>query len=317
MIKDYIDPDCITNPAFYDSIREIVVCNICTGILLNPRECSLCQNSFCKKCLDEWTCINSSCPYKCEKSEFRESSRTLKNLLEKLLFHCNSCNSTEKEQTYALFLKHVKSCEKIKVNCPTCDSLVNKKTLNENKFYLKLKESYNNLLEKFKSSKEENQKLKEEIKFIKENQQHQLPSDSPMKSFINSNFQNVNLNRRNSTGSNLNNFISNLSNNSNINNFPINNNSNNNNSNFPINNNNNSNNLNSEIGIIDKCEHFKGNYMPIFSCCEKSFPCFMCHDEVKDHQYKISNKVVCLICKNIYSGPKCNVCNSYQVYRKK
>ena len=289
MIKDYLDPDSVTNLAFYDSIREIVVCNICTGILINPRECSLCQNSFCKKCLDEWTCINSSCPYKCEKSEFRESSRTLKNLLEKLLFKCLFCCNTEINHPYPLFLNHLKSCERIKVNCPTCDSLVNKKTLNENKVYLKLKENYNNLLDKCENIKEENLKLKEDLKFYKEKQ-----SELPMKSFINSNFQNVNLNRRNSTVSNLNN--------------------------FNLNNNNNNFNLNSEIseiGIVDKCEHFKGNYIPIFSCCEKSFPCFICHNMVQSHEYKMSNKVVCLICKNIYSGPKCNVCNTYQIYRKK
>lgn len=308
MIKDYIDQDSITNLAFYDSIREIVVCNICTGILVNPRECSLCQNSFCKKCLDEWTCINSSCPYKCDKSEFRESSRTLKNLLEKLVFNCLYCSNAEKNQPYPLFLNHLKICEKIKVNCPTCDTLVNKKTLNENKFYLKLKENYNTLLEKFKNLKEENQKLKEDVKFYKEKQ-----NELPMKSFVNNNFQNINLNRRKSASSNLNSIFSSLNLNNTNNNLNINAASN-------IFNSGNNFNLNSEIsevGIVDKCEHFKGNYIPIFSCCEKSFPCYICHNLVKDHEYKISNKVVCLICKNIYSGPKCNVCNTYQIYRKK
>ena len=72
-----------------------------------------------------------------------------------------------------------------------------------------------------------------------------------------------------------------------------------------------------ELGIVDKCEHFKGNYIPIFSCCEKSYPCFICHNKYQNHEFIISNKVVCLICKNIYSGPKCDVCNTYQIYRKK
>jgi len=225
------------------------------------------------------------------------------------MFKCLFCGSEDEEQPYNLFIKHLKTCEKIKVNCPTCDSLVNKKSLNQNKFYLKLKESYGTLLEKYKSLKNENQKLNEEIKGCKE----LMKSELPMKSLINSNFENINMKRRNSsTASNLNNFINNLTLNNN----------NNSNSNMGNRNsiNNNNFNFNSEIaetGIVDKCEHFKGNYIPIFSCCEKSFPCFICHNIVKDHEYKISNKVVCLICKNIYSGPKCNVCNTYQIYRKK
>jgi len=283
MIKDFIDTESVTNIPFYTSIKEIVVCNICTGILINPRECTSCQNSFCKKCLEEWTCLKNSCPYKCEKSEFRDSSRTLKNLLEKLQFKCNFCNNEESEILYLNFLSHLSSCEKIKVNCPTCDTLVNKKKLNENKFHLKLKDDYASLLEKYNLLNQENKKLKDDLNYLKELQ------TSSIKNYTNSSNVNPNAkNRRNSlTKMNIN---------------------------FPTFNNQSE---ISEDGIVDKCEHFKGNYFPIFSCCERSFPCYICHDKVKDHEYKISSKVVCLICKNIYSGPKCNVCNTYQVYRKK
>ena len=299
MIKDYIDPDCVTNPAFFDSISEIVVCSICSGILINPQECSLCQNSFCKKCLNEWACINSSCPYKCDNSEFKDSSRTLKNLLEKLLFKCMFCNSAKEELSYLLFLNHLKTCEKVKVNCPTCDSLVNKNQLNENKFYSILEENYNNLAEKYKNLKEENKKLKEEVK---------LQSQIPIKNFINNDI-NFSLNKRNSVSVNSNNLLR-INNDINLNSRD--------NNGFP--NDNSYLNLNqeiSEIGIIDKCEHFKGNYIPIFSCCEKSFPCYICHNTAQNHEYKMSSKVVCLICKNIYTGPRCNLCNTYQIYRKK
>lgn len=306
MLKDYLDPDSIINTNFFESIKEIVVCTICSGILVNPRECSLCQNSFCKKCLDEWTCLNDSCPFKCEKSEFKESSRTLKNILEKLIFKCLFCDQVEKDGNYFNHLIHLKICEKIKINCPTCDSIVFKKRLKEDKFYLKLKENYSLLIEKFKILKEENQKLKEDVNFLKE-----LQNEVPLKT-LNNQYENLGL----AINSNI---VSNHNNNSSMINNPSGNNSNNNN-NLNIRNSYRANNYNcenAELGIVDKCEHFKGNYIPIFSCCEKSFPCYICHNKYKDHEYKISNKVVCLICKNIYSGPKCNVCNTYQIYRKK
>jgi len=304
MIKDYIDTECVINLNYYDSIKEIIVCNICTGILINARECSSCQNSFCKNCLDEWICFNESCPYKCKKTEFRESSRTLKNLLEKLHLKCLFCPNSEICYTYLNYINHIKNCENIKMSCPTCSANVFKKDLNLNKIYEKIKTNYNDLSEKYSLLKEENKKLREELDKIKESQ-----NESCLKIIGNNN---NNLNNHVNSKMNINNqthlFASNLH--ARRNSCLI-----NNNINSLINNN--VNNDISETGIIDKCEHFKGNYMPIFSCCEKSFPCYICHDKFTDHEYKISNKVVCLICKNIYSGPKCNVCNTHQIYRKK
>ena len=265
MIKDYLDPDSVLNISFFESIKEIIICNICSGILINPRECSSCQNSFCKICLDEWTSLNNICPYKCEKTEFKDGSRTLKNLLEKLQLKCLFCDSPEFNNiNYFGFISHLKTCEKIKVNCPTCDCIVLKKKLNENSAYIKLKENFYALKEKFKYILDENQKLKDDINYMKE-----LQNEVPIKMIS----QTDGINKD---------FLE-----------------------------------NGELGIIDKCEHFRGNYIPIFSCCEKSFPCYICHNKYKDHEYKISNKVVCLVCKNIYSGPRCNVCNTNQIYRKK
>ena len=72
-----------------------------------------------------------------------------------------------------------------------------------------------------------------------------------------------------------------------------------------------------EICLIDKCEHYKGNYKPIFSCCDKAYFCCDCHDKVQTHVHVFSNKVVCLICCNIYSGARCTQCHAIQVFKKK
>lgn len=265
MIKDFLDSDWITNTAFYESIKDIITCHICSGIMINPKECTSCQNSFCKRCIEEWKSLNNSCPFKCDEKEFKESSRPLKNLLEKLIFKCIFCDKIGKDNTYKSFLIHIKSCDKIRVNCPTCNSSVFRSKLIENKEFLKLKENYANLNKNYMDLQEENLKLQKEITVLK-NQ------------------------RRNSSYPKKNEFI-NILNSVDAN--------------------------SSELGIIDKCEHFKGNYIPIFSCCEKSYPCYICHNKNQNHEFIISNKVVCLICKNIYSGPKCEVCNTYQIYRKK
>ena len=266
MINDFLDSECITNNTFFESVKDIVTCHICSGIMINPRECNSCQNSFCRKCIDDWKSLNDSCPYKCDNNEFRDSSRPLKNLLEKLTFNCRACGKIDKNTSYKAFIIHIKSCDKIKADCPTCNSSVLRSKLVENKQYLKLMENYQILSKNFQNLKEENDKLIKEISFLK-------------------NFKNQ---RRSSINSNKSNIMG-LYNHEDKN----------------------------ELGIIDKCEHFKGNYIPIFSCCEKSYPCYICHNKNQNHEFIISNKVVCLTCKNIYSGPKCEVCNTYQIYRKK
>lgn len=263
MLKNYINSDCITNISFYESIKDIVTCNLCLGILINPIECSSCESSFCKSCIEEWRNFNEICPYKCNKNEVRESPRMLKELLEKLTFKCLFCDKIEKNASYRSFLIHINICEKLKVYCPSCDSYVFKNKLIEDKQFKKLNENYESLKKNYKNLQDENEKLVKEIHKLKDVKGGRRASL-----------------KNNSLGIN------------------------------PLDNNN-------ELGIIDKCEHFKGNYIPIFSCCEKSYPCYICHNKNQNHDFFISNKVICLICKNIYTGPKCDVCNTYQVYRKK
>ena len=69
--------------------------------------------------------------------------------------------------------------------------------------------------------------------------------------------------------------------------------------------------------LIDKCEHFMGNYKPIFACCGKAYPCYLCHNEKQKHKYEFSNKVICLICNIEYTGMVCPKCGAAQIYKKK
>ena len=72
-----------------------------------------------------------------------------------------------------------------------------------------------------------------------------------------------------------------------------------------------------ESTLIDKCKHFSGNYKPIFDCCNTAYGCYICHDENECHTYKISKKVVCLLCACIYEGNECPNCKVKQCYQKK
>jgi hypothetical protein len=260
IMANHLDTEFISNKELFESIKEMVSCIICSGVVVQPSQCNKCENTFCKQCIIEWMKNSNSCPFKCESFETKEASRTVKNLLEKLLFKCQYNCDTLKEFSYEAIIKHLKNCDNLKVDCPSCGFKVAKTSIKEN-------HELNSLRERCKLLEIEKQEL--EIKNQKLQDQIQTFKDGYKKVGKNS----LNLLKEKSEES--------------------------------------------ELGLIDKCDHFKGNYKPIFLCCEKAYPCYMCHNEKESHTYEFSNKVVCLICNNIYTGSQCSNCNSLQVYRKK
>jgi hypothetical protein len=248
-LDHYIDINHIVNKEFFETVKELIICTICTGIIIDPKQCQTCENSFCNKCITKWQTKSKSCPYKCTGLIIKECTRAIRNLLDKLIITCPY--SCEGSLTYEQLLKHLKTCKKVQCKCPTCGSLVPESDVKENGDLAKLKEDYKNLQEANKKLLAEKIELNEKIKQISKK---------------------MNLN----------------------------------------------NSAESELGLKDKCEHFKGNYIPLFACCNKAYPCYICHDlESRDHAYEFSNRVICLNCNNIYTGIQCSQCNAFQIYRKK
>ena len=64
---------------------------------------------------------------------------------------------------------------------------------------------------------------------------------------------------------------------------------------------------------IDNCSHNESNYVPIFSCCDKAFPCVECHD-LKVEQFHIPRMeyVYCKMCLTIndYKNIACMGCET-------
>ena len=82
--------------------------------------------------------------------------------------------------------------------------------------------------------------------------------------------------------------------------------------------------------IVDnytRCIHYRSDLDVIaikFKCCNEYYPCYECHEEESDHEYKVWNKnefdakaVLCGVCKNemtireyLASGNKCPYCEA-------
>jgi len=116
----FIDESMIKNINEYNSIKDEITCEICQGILLNPKQCESCESIFCEKCINNWLSKNNSCPKRCNKFVIKECPKLMKKILEKLIIECPLCKN---EFNYESFVyKHFDKCaeEKKIVKCPLC-----------------------------------------------------------------------------------------------------------------------------------------------------------------------------------------------------
>ena len=226
------------------------------------------------------------------------SCRTIKNLLEKLTFKCPFLCNLDLEYSYDGIIKHLKICTIKKTFCPICDSLVYSSQIKNFSESQILKNKIEILEEENFRLLSNNSKLQDDIRILKlETKRENLITRNGHKA-IQTNYnttKNVNINA--DTIKNKFTCNENALSFTRLNSDPF--------------------SHSTNTGLIDKCEHFKGNYMPIFECCHNPYPCYLCHNEIQDHPYQFSTKVICLICNNTYSGNQCNECLVKQVYKKK
>lgn len=95
------------------------MCQICTNIVLEPKECGECQSVFCVSCIDGWKYINNSCPKKCKgdnPAEWRKMHRVMKSDMHALKFKCKN-PGCEKVLKYQDAITHINTCDKAMVAC--------------------------------------------------------------------------------------------------------------------------------------------------------------------------------------------------------
>lgn len=132
----YIDPDLVINKDIFKSFESHAICSICSGIIIQPVQCLICENSFCQSCLNEWKNKKgeNSCPFRCPYATFK-NSRTIKSLLGNLIFKCK--NGCKTEIPYIDLEEHYKEkCPNIKIDYI--------------ERYFEYKNKYNDLLKKYK-----------------------------------------------------------------------------------------------------------------------------------------------------------------------
>jgi hypothetical protein len=111
-----LNEDLLVNRDTFETIKDFqVTCEICLGILMNPKQCTLCETTFCNICISEWTQKHNSCPMRCNNFKIADPPRVLKNMLAKLEFKCEVCKLNF---AYEKFCTHIDECKNTK--CPVC-----------------------------------------------------------------------------------------------------------------------------------------------------------------------------------------------------
>ena len=86
-MEKFINEETIIKNDFYESLKDSLICPICSKLLIESIICSSCQKNFCKNCIEECIKKGINCPNRCNNSIFKENSE--ENLLiKKCKFKC-------------------------------------------------------------------------------------------------------------------------------------------------------------------------------------------------------------------------------------
>ncbi len=105
-----IDQDLIS-PEFSLLIEELI-CPICSFLVWDAIKCNACDKPFCKICIDKWLKKKTGiCPNRC-KFQQGELSRTLRNLINKIMIQCtNLSRGCNEKISYEHYETHYKDCQ--------------------------------------------------------------------------------------------------------------------------------------------------------------------------------------------------------------
>lgn len=91
-IENYMNEKYAVKDEIYNAIKDSIFCPICNDVMITPIMCMKCQNSFCRKCIENWEKFNKKCPNRCANPEYKKSL-FISQILSKIKFECKDCNS--------------------------------------------------------------------------------------------------------------------------------------------------------------------------------------------------------------------------------
>lgn len=86
-MEEYINDNTIIKDNIFEMFKDNIICPICENLMIQPVMCSNCQNTFCKKCINDWKERGGNCPNKCQNSQIKDVIGK-NNFITKFKFKC-------------------------------------------------------------------------------------------------------------------------------------------------------------------------------------------------------------------------------------
>jgi hypothetical protein len=118
-----LDEEDIINKDVFKAIRDDLFCDICLGLLYKPKQCGICETTYCENCIKDWGRRDKSCPVRCKDFHIEDCARVVKNMLGRLKFKCKSCltvNQYEKHISDHLEKECQQQSSVKTIKCPLC-----------------------------------------------------------------------------------------------------------------------------------------------------------------------------------------------------
>ena len=87
--EEYFSDDCLEEESYYISIKDLIICPVCSKVFKDPYMCNECTKIYCKKCLGKDSKLKI-CPAENEKRKF-SPYLGYDELISKLKYRCKNC----------------------------------------------------------------------------------------------------------------------------------------------------------------------------------------------------------------------------------
>ena len=87
--EEYFSDDCLVEESYYISIKDLIICPLCSKVFKEPYICNECTKIYCKKCLEKDYRLKI-CPENKIQTKFSPDVNS-NRLISNLKYRCRNC----------------------------------------------------------------------------------------------------------------------------------------------------------------------------------------------------------------------------------